>query len=320
MKKFWIIAALATVAAAIVPAQAQDYKTRQVKIVVPTGAGTIADTVTRVMAQELSKRLNQTFYVEDRVGANGIVAARAVASAAPDGTTFIVGNVSTHAANEFLFKKLDYSPENDFTPVSLVGTVPQVLVVSNSLPVKTFQELVKLAKDKPGKLNFASGSSLTIVVLDAVTHAADIKVVQVPFNATPPALNEIMAGRVDGMVADLGVTKSLIDAGKIRPLLTTMSERSPLLPNIPSFPDVGMPKYDFAGWFGWYAPKGTPPEAIKRVSDMLHAITQDKDLQEKLAKFGVSLIGGGPDVLAKFVGNQRAMYKTLIKAAGIEMQ
>lgn len=318
MKRALITLGLSTWLA--VSAQAQDYKTQQVKIVVPTGAGTIADTVTRVMAQELSKRLNQTFYVEDRPGANGILAARLVASANPDGTTFVVGNVSTHAANEFLFKKLGYSPEKDFMPVSLVGTVPQVVVVSNSLPAKTFEQFVKLAKEKPGKLNAAFGSSLTAVAMDAITHAAGIKTLQVPFTATPQALNEIMAGRVDVMVADLGVTKSLIDGGKIRPLLTAMTERSPLLPNLPSFTDAGLPKYDFAGWFGWYAPKGTPPQAIKRVADTIHIVTQDKALQEKFAKYGVSLIGGGPDVLAKFVSSQRTMYQKLIKDAGIPMQ
>jgi tripartite-type tricarboxylate transporter receptor subunit TctC len=321
MKRIWIsLALVAGLAVAASAAQAQDFKTRQVRIVVPTGAGTIADVVARVMAKELSERLNQTFFVEDRVGANGIVAARAVASSPPDGTTFIVGNVSTHAANEFLFKKLDYDPQKDFVPVALVGSIPQVLVVSNELPAKTFADFVKLAKEKPGKLNFASASSLTIVAMDAITHAAGIETVHVPFGATPQALNEMMAGRVDAMVADLGVTKALIDAGKIRPILTTMSERSPLLPDVPAFPDVGLPKYDFEGWFGWYAPKGTPPEAIERVTKALHDAAMTKENKENLAKYGVFLIGGGPAELEKFVAGQRAMYRDLIKQAGIEMQ
>jgi tripartite-type tricarboxylate transporter receptor subunit TctC len=299
---------------------AQGYKTQTVKIVVPTGAGTIADIVTRVMAQDLAKQLDQTFIVEDKAGANGIIGAQSVATAPPDGTTFIVGNVSTHAANEFLFKSLPYDPEKDFTPVALVGFVPHVLVVSESLPVKTYADFVKLAKEKPGKLNFASGSSLTQVAMEVIKHGAGIETLYVPFKSTPQAMTEMLAGRIDVMVADFGVAKPLIDSGKIRPLLVASSSRSPLLPNIPAFPEVGLPKIDIIGWFGWFAPKGTPKEAVNRVYEGLKKASANKDYQEKLASYGVSLTGQSPEQLEKFRAEQRSMYQRLVKEAGIAPQ
>lgn len=299
---------------------AQDYLTQPIKIIVPTGAGTIADTVARLMSQDLAARLKQPFVVEDRVGANGVVAARYVAGQPPDGTTFIVGNVSTHAADEFLYHNLGYDPQKDFAPVSLVGYVPQVLVVSNNLPVKTFADFVKLAKQKPGSLNFASASSLTVVAMDVITHGMGIETVNVPFGATPQALNEMMAGRIDAMVVDLGVSKSLIDAGKIRPLLVTMSERSPLLPNLPSLPEVGLAKLDIEGWSGWFAPKGTPPAALNRISDGLRTAAANQDYRNKMSALGFYLTGGGPEELTRFVAQQRAMYQQLIKEAGIPME
>jgi len=299
---------------------AQGYKTQTVKIVVPTGPGTIADIVTRVMALDLAKQLDQTFIVEDKAGANGIIGAQSVATAPPDGTTYIVGNVSTHAANEFLFKSLPYDPEKDFAPVALVGSVPHVLVVSDALPVKTYADFVKLAKEKPGKLNFASGSSLTQVAMEVIKHGAGIETLYVPFKSTPQAMTEMLAGRIDVMVADFGVAKPLIDSGKIRPLLVASSSRSALLPNIPAFPEVGLPKIDIIGWFGWFAPKGTPKEAVNRIYEGLKKAAANKDYQEKLASYGVSLTGEGPEQLEKFRAEQRSMYQHLVKEAGIQPQ
>lgn len=301
-------------------ASAQDYATRPVKIVVPTGPGTIADTVTRIMAQDLSSQLGQTFIVDNKVGANGVIGAGFVAAATPDGTTLIVGNVSTHAANEFLYAKLPYDPETDFTPVALVGTVPHVLVVSEKLPVKTYADLVKLAKDQPGKLNFASGSSLTVVAMEVIKRGAAIDALHVPFRATPQAATEMLAGRIDVMVTDFGVAKPYIDSGKMRPILVTMSERSPLLPGIPAFPEVGLPKLDIVGWFGWFAPKNTPEAAITRIYEGLRKATANKDYQDKLAVLGVSLTARGPRELEQFRLQQRSMYQTLIKEAGIKAE
>lgn len=320
MKKILLSLLLIASVTAATDVFAQDYLTEPVKVIVPTGAGTIADIVARLMSQDLAARYKQPFVVEDRVGANGVIAARYVAGQPPDGTTFIVGNVSTHAADEFLYHNLGYDPQKDFAPVALVGYVPQVLVVSNNLPAKTFADFVNLAKQKPGTLNFASASSLTVVAMDVITHGMGIDTVNVPFGATPGALNEMMAGRIDAMVVDLGVSKALIDAGKIRPLLVTMSERSPLLPNVPAFPEVGLPKLDIEGWSGWFAPKATPPAAIDRISKGLRDATANPDYRNKMSALGFYLTGGGPEDLAKFVTQQRAMYQQLIKEAGIPME
>jgi tripartite-type tricarboxylate transporter receptor subunit TctC len=300
------------------PTLAQTYLTQPVRIVVPTGPGSVADTVTRLIGQGLSTQLSQTFIVENRVGANGIVGADAVAKAAPDGTTLIVGNVSTHAINAALYPKLPYDPVRDFTPVSLVGFVPYILVVSDGVAAKTPAELMALARSQPGKLTYATGSAPSIVAMEMIKRAAGVEVLQVNYKTVPQGMIDVLSGRIDMMVADTGVALPQIRSGKVRAVMTVASVRTPLLPDVPSLPEAGLPRLDVIGWWGWYAPAGTPAAAVNRVYEALVKVTAQKELRDRVAEFGAELKGGTPAELMAFTQQQSEMYARIIKEAGIK--
>ena len=300
------------------PARAQAYLTQPVKVVVPTGPGSIADTVTRLIGQGLSVQLSQPVIIENRVGANGIVGADAVAKAPADGTTLIVGNVSTHAINAALYPKLPYDPVRDFAPVSLVGFVPYILVVADSVPAKNAAELLALARSSPGKLTYATGSAPSIVAMEMIKRAAGVDVLQVNYKTVPQGMTDVLSGRIDMMVADTGVAMPQIRTGKVRAILTAASARTALLPDVPSLPEAGLPKLDVLGWWGWYAPAGTPSAAIQRMYEALVKVTGQKALQERVAEFGAELRGGSPADLTAFTQQQSAMYARIIKEAGIK--
>jgi tripartite-type tricarboxylate transporter receptor subunit TctC len=300
------------------PTLAQTYLTQPVRIVVPTGPGSVADTVTRLIGQGLSTQLSQTFIVENRVGANGIVGADAVAKAAPDGTTLIVGNVSTHAINAALYPKLPYDPVRDFTPVSLVGFVPYILVVSDGVAAKNPAELMALARSQPGKLTYATGSAPSIVAMEMIKRAAGVEVLQVNYKTVPQGMIDVLSGRIDMMVADTGVALPQIRSGKVRAVMTVASVRTPLLPDVPSLPEAGLPRLDVIGWWGWYAPAGTPAAAVNRVYEALVKVTAQKELRDRVAEFGAELKGGTPAELMAFTQQQSEMYARIIKEAGIK--
>ena len=319
MASHFIVAALAATAL-LVPgtALAQAYLTQPLRLVVPTGPGSIADTVTRVIGNALSQQLSQPVVVENKVGANGIIGAEAVAQAAPDGTTLIVGNVSTHAMNAALYSKLPYDPVRDFAPVSLVGFVPYTLVVGAGVPARNMAELTALARARPGKLTYATGSAPSLVTMEMINRASGIDVLQVGYKTVPQGLTDILAGRIDMMVADTGAAIPHIRSGKLRALLVATSARSPLLPEVPSLPEVGLPKLDMVGWWGWFAPAGTPEAAIVRLYEALAKVTARKDLREQVAGFGAELKGGTPAELKAFTQQQSEMYARMIKEAGIK--
>jgi tripartite-type tricarboxylate transporter receptor subunit TctC len=316
MKAAFALAALVVSTSAL----GQAYLTQPVKVVVPTGPGSIADTVTRLISQGLTTHLGQPFIVENKVGANGIVGADAVAKAAADGTTLIVGNVSTHAINAALYAKLPYDPVQDFSPVSLVGFVPYVLVVANGLPAKTPAELVAHAKSQPGKLTYATGSAPSIVAMEMLKRAAGIDVLQINYKTVPQGLADVIAGRVDMIVADTGVAIPQIKNGKVRAVMAMTSERSALLPGVPSLPEAGLPKLDVIGWWGWYAPAGTPQAAISRIHQALVNVTAQEELRKRVSEFGAELRGGSPAELTAFTREQSAMYAKIIKEAGIKAE
>jgi len=301
-------------------ATAQPYVTQPIKLVVPTGPGSIADTVTRLIGQALSQQLEQPIVVENKVGANGIIGADAVAKAAPDGLTLIVGNVSTHAINAAMYDKLPYDPVRDFAPVSLVGFVPYVLVVGEGVTAKTVADVLALARAQPGKLTYASGSAPSIVAMELIKRAAGIDVLQVNYKTVPQGLMDVISGRIDMQVADTGVAIAHIRTGKVRPLMSVSSQRTTLLPEVPSLADAGLPKVDVIGWWGWYAPAGTPPPAIARLHEAIVKVTAQQALRERVAGFGAELKGGSPAELVAFTREQSALYARLIKEAGIKPQ
>ena len=230
-----LIRAMAALFVCIATAAAADtWPSRPITIVVPFAPGSGTDSITRIVAQYLQAGLGQNIVVENKVGASGIIAASTAARAAPDGYTLLMATNSTHSANPHLFKSLPYDPVKDFTPVARLGSYVFILVVGKDVPVKTLPELVAYAKQNPGKLSFASGNTTGIVAGETLKSKAGIDILHVPYKSTPPAITDVLGGRVSMMFIDLAPGLEHVRAGNFRALAVTTKERSALLPDLPS--------------------------------------------------------------------------------------
>ncbi|MEN3377379.1 MAG: putative tricarboxylic transport rane protein [Hyphomicrobiales bacterium] len=301
-------------------AHAETYPSRQITIVVPFAAGSGTDSIARIIGQQLSVALKQSVVIENKVGASGVLAATYVARSAPDGYTLLMATNSTHSANPFLFKSLSYDPVKDFAPVARAGSYVFMLVVNKDLPATTLGELVTYAKANPGKLTYASGNTTGIVAGETLKSRAGIDVLQVPYKSTPPALNDVIGGRVSMMLIDLAPGLEHVRAGTLRALAVTTRERSALLPDLPSLHEAGIPGYDVTSWAGLFAPAGTPGEIVTRLNDEVRKIIADPDAKAKIAVTGFDAFSGPPETLAAFVQSELATWGKLIKDAGIEPQ
>jgi tripartite-type tricarboxylate transporter receptor subunit TctC len=301
-------------------AVAQPYPSRPITIVVPFAAGSGTDSIARIIGQQLSVALKQSVVIENKVGASGVIAATYVARSAPDGYTLLMATNSTHSANPFLFKSLSYDPVRDFAPVARAGSYVFMLVVNQDLPARTLPELVAYAKANPGKLTYASGNTTGIVAGETLKSRAGIDVLQVPYKSTPPALNDVIGGRVSMMFIDLAPGLEHVRAGTLRALAVTTKERSALLPDLPSLHEAGIAGYDVTSWAGLFAPAGTPPDVVSRLNDEVRKIIADPDSRAKIAVTGFDAFSGPPETLAAFVQSELVTWGRLIKDAGIEPQ
>ena len=293
---------------------------RPIPLVVPFAAGSGTDTVARLVAQQLAAKLGQGVVVENRAGANGSVAATFVARSQPDGYTLFMTTNTSHSANPSLLKTLTYDPVKDFSPVARMGNLPFLLVVDPKLPVTSVKELVAHAKANPGKLTYASGNSTGIVAGATFARRAGIDILHVPYRSTPPAITDIIGGRISMMFVDITASLSQVNAGSLRALAVTTAERSKLLPNLPSMQEAGVPEFDITSWNGVFGPANLPPEVVQRLNKELAAIATDPETVKKLAGIGFDAFTQTPDELGAFVKAQIANWARMIKEAGIEPQ
>ena len=263
---------------------------------------------------------NQSVVVENKAGASGVLAATYVARAAPDGYTLLMATNSTHSANPHLFKSLSYDPVKDFTPVARAGSYVFMLVVNPDLPGKTLPELVAHAKANPGKLTYASGNTTGIVAGETLKRRGAIDVLHIPYKSTPPALNDVLGGRISMMFIDLAPGLEHVRAGTLRALAVTTKERSALLPDLPSLHEAGIPGYDVTSWAGLFAPAGTPKEIVMRLNEEVRKMIANPDVKARIAVTGFDAFSGPPETLAAFVQSELANWGRLIKDAGIEPQ
>jgi putative tricarboxylic transport membrane protein len=301
-------------------ASAQNYPSKPITIVVPFAAGSGTDSIARIVGQQLSVAFSQSVVIENKVGASGVLAATYVARAAPDGYTLLMATNSTHSANPHLFKSLSYDPVKDFAPVARAGSYVFMLVVNPEIPAKTLPELVAHAKANPGKLTYASGNTTGIVAGETLKSKAGIDVLHIPYKSTPPALNDVLGGRVSMMFIDLAPGLEHVRAGTLRPLAVTTKERSALLPDLPSLHEAGIPGYDVTSWAGLFAPAGTPKEIVARLNDEVRKIIANPEAKARIAITGFDAFSGPPETLAAFVQSELANWGKLIKDAGIEPQ
>jgi tripartite-type tricarboxylate transporter receptor subunit TctC len=306
--------------AAASPVLAETYPNRNITLVLPFAAGSGTDTTTRLISQHLSQALGVGIVIENKAGANGMIAATYVARAAPDGYTLLVTTNTTHSANPYLLKSLSYDPVKDFTPIARTGDLPFMLVVHPDVPAKTVGELVAYAKANPGKLSYASGSSSAIVSGATFAHNAGLDLLHVPYKSSPPALNDVMGGRVSMMFVDILTGLPLVNGGALRALAVTTKDRSPLVPQLPSMQEAGVPDFDLTSWQGYFGPAGMPKEIVTRLNAEIRKIVEKPEVKAQLATLGMDAFSGTPEELGSFVNDQLVLWDKLIKNAGIEKQ
>ncbi|MSP45073.1 MAG: tripartite tricarboxylate transporter substrate binding protein [Xanthobacteraceae bacterium] len=300
-------------------AQAQTYPDRPIRLIAPFPAGGLADVLARAVGDEMSKTLGQPVIVENRAGAGGNTGADAVAKAAPDGYTLLMASAGILTANPFLYAQMPFNVETAFIPVSNVADMSMLVVVNPKVETKTLKEFVALAKAQPGKLNFGSPGIGTTghLGLAMLMHAADLKIAHVPYRGAAPAITDLIAGQIDGVVDNPPTVISHIQSGTLRPLAVAAKERLALLPDVPTAAEQGVANYEASSWFGIAAPAGTPPAIIARLHQAIAAAVRTPAMQERFGKSGARLIGDSPKEFAARIGAERVMWGRIIKAANI---
>jgi tripartite-type tricarboxylate transporter receptor subunit TctC len=300
-------------------ALADDYPSGPVTLVVSFPPGGSLDVVARAMAVKLQEQLGKPIVIENRAGASGALATGAVAKAAPDGLTLLVA-ASSIASNPTLFKTLPFDTLKDLRPISLTFRTPLALVVNPDLPVQSVAELIALLKQKPGQLNFGHGGPGSAIHLAAELFQTmtGTKMNGVAYRGAPPALNDVMAGHVTLMFGDVGAVVGQINAGKVRALGVTSTERVPALPNVPTIAEAGVPGFDAVGWTLFLAPAATPTSIIDRLSFELSAATQAPDVQALIVRLGtIPVKSPTPPDLERFLASEIGRWGNLIERAGM---
>lgn len=314
-------AATAALVASLVaaPAMAQTaFPSKPIRIVVPFGAGSSTDTVTRIIGQALSQQLGSPVIIENKPGADGIIAGNDVKNAAPDGHTLIMGTNSPMSAAPNLQKTPPYDPRKDFTPITHVGNFSFFLIVHPSLPVKSLAELVAHAKTK--KLNYGTGNTTAIVQTAELARALGIEMQHIPYKTEPPAVVDLLANRIDLMIVSYSTVASHVAEGKLRPILTTLEARSPLMPDAPTLAEAGQKPLSVGSWTGIFGPAGMPKPVVEKLSKALTDVLNKPEVREALAKQAFAVKTMTPDELAKYTAEQFERWGAAIKAAGIELQ
>lgn len=299
-------------------AQPAKFSDRPVKLVVPFSPGGATDSAARLLASELSAALGTQVLVDNRPGANGAIAAEAVAKAVPDGTTLFAATNTPMAANPFLYKKLPYDALGDFIPLARVAIVPYVLIAAPDLKVGSFAELVKLARSQPGKLSYATGAATGTVAGEALKHATGTDILQVPYKSNPPALTDVMSGRVSMMFTDIVSVIGQIQAGRVKALVTTSPKRAALLPEVPAIAELGVKGMEIYGWSGVYAPAKTPPAVVARLSEELRKIMARPEIAQKIVAMGLEPAPGSGEELGAFHRAELIKWEKLVKDAAIQ--
>jgi len=301
-----------------VVAVAEAYPSRPITIIVPFGAGSGTDIVTRIIAQSLGIALNQNIVVDNRQGANGSIAAAYVAKAPPDGYTLLMSTNSPHSSNPFLLKNIAYDPVKDFAPITRVGSFTLMLVANPAVPVKTIPDLIAYAKANPGKLSYASGNTSGILAGETLKHWAGIDILQVPYKSVPPALNDVIAGRVSMAFSDLTPGLPHVNSGSLRALGITRLRRSTLLPDLPTFDEAGLKDFEVESWAGLFAPADTPAEIVARLNAETRRIVENRQIKAQIGQLGFEVFGSTPEELGEFVKAQLVRTSRMVKDAGIE--
>jgi len=299
-------------------ALAQPYPAKPVRMIVPWAPGGTTDILGRLIAQKMAEKWGQPVVVENRSGAAGNIGTEAAARAPADGYTLLVGTMSSHAMNPFLYQKMSFDPVNDLAPISLVANVATVLVVPPSLPVNSVNELIALARAKPGQLNFASGgvASFNQLCAELLKMTAKIDIVHVPYKGGAPAVADLVGAKVDLLFTGAPVTMSHIKAGRLKVLAVTDSQRSPALPDTPTMAE-SLPGYEFNNWYGIMAPAGTPRALVDVLNAEVQRILALAEVREKFAGLGADPTPSTPERFAAVLKADAEKWGRVIRQAGV---
>jgi tripartite-type tricarboxylate transporter receptor subunit TctC len=300
------------------PLHADDFPSRPVTFVAVFGPGSASDTICRIIADKLSPMLGQPVIVEDRPGADGALAALYVHHQPADGYTLLMGTNSPLSADPFIHKDINYDPIKDFVPVTRVGSFTLMLVVNPTLPIHSVNDLVDYAKANPGKLTYASGNTAGIVGMETIKRWGELSILHVPYKSTPPALEDIIAGRVSMMFADFTTAIPHVNAGTVRPIAISRIRRSSLFADLPTVAESGIKGFNLDAWAGLVAPTGTPPAVVAKLNGALRTIIDSPDVQAKFKNIGFEGFSSTPDELGTYIREQLAAWGKMVKDAGIQ--
>ena len=312
---------LAVLCLAIAPAaHAQAWPAKPIRLMVPFPPGGSTDIVARIVAQKLSERLGQPIVIENRGGAGGTIGTALIAKSAPDGYNLTVASTSTHVVAPSVYTKLDYDPVKDFAPVSLMAVSPYLLVVAPSVPAKTLQELIALAKKQPGRLNYASAGvgSTTHLAMEMLKSVSGTFMLHIPYNGNGPAGTAVIGGQVDALFGSLPALLPHALSGRARALAVGTPKRSPSLPDVPTVAESGYPGFDASLWLAVMAPAGTPQPILERLNKEIVALIGTADTREALDKAGAEPLTSTPAELAAMIRDGVPKYAKIVKTAGVK--
>jgi len=301
-------------------ALAQSYPTKPIRVVVTFAAGSGTDTIARVFGDKLAAELGQPLLIDNKPGANGTIGANIVAKATPDGYTLLVGS-TTNAVVQTVVKSVPYDTERDFTPISFLGSLPQIVVVNNQMPVNNMTELVSYARANPGKIAYAWANAVARVATENLASQAGLKFLDVPYKSSPQAMTDVISGEVQLYISDLIVAMPHVTAGRVRALGVTSLARSSVMPDIPTIAEAGLlPNYEALGLFGLFGPAGLPEPIVARLNAAVKKVSNDPELRGRLSGMGLEVQSSTPAELAARMSAEKAVWTRVTRAAGMALQ
>jgi len=324
MNSFKTIIGVAVAAAfgvTAMPATAQQYPTKPVRIVVTLGPGSAGDLLSRLLADPVGKGLGQQVIVDNRPGAGGNVAAQIVAKSPPDGYNLFLTTISTHGINPTLYSTLPFDPVKDFAPITLSASSPNVLVVHPSMPVKSVKQLIAFAKTRPGELTYSSGGAGTSQHMagELFDMMAGIKTQHVPYRATPMAVSSVLSGETVMAFASVSVAQDTVRSGRLRGLGVTSASRVAAWPEMQTIAEAGLPGFDVAAWFGFSATGGTNPEIIRRLNTEFRKAQKDPAVNQRLVQQGMQVLESTPEEFSRYIVDEIAKWAKVVKASGAKV-